>query len=505
MRDPQAPHERRVRVGVQGLDAILNGGLPANHLYLVEGDPGTGKTTLALQFLLEGRACGESGLYVTLSETEGELQSVAASHGWSLEDINLFELASIEERLQPDAQYTIFHPGELELGETAKRICSKVEEIQPARVVFDSLSEMRLLARDPLRYRRQVLSLKQFFAGRECTVLLLDDRTSEDTDLQLQSIAHGALLLERMAIEYGGARRRLQIAKMRGLEFVEGFHDFAIKPGGLLVYPRLVTDGTTRHAAVGPRRVAKSGIDELDLLLGGGLHFGTSALFLGPAGCGKSTLVSQYAVALAKGGEKVVAYLFEETQENFLERADGLGMDVRGLMDSDGIRLQQIDPAEVSPGEFIQNVRDAVEAHGVTIVIIDSLNGYLNSMPSESFLLVQMHELLAYLSDRGVLALMVLAQHGLLGISMQSPVDVTYLADAVIVLRYFEAFGEVKQAIAVVKKRTGGHERTIRQYQITADGIHIGPPLRTFEGVLTGSPVYRGERGSLIPETREDA
>jgi circadian clock protein KaiC len=494
-----------VPTGIPGLDYILSGGLPANHLYLVEGDPGTGKTTLALQYLLNGRANGEKGLYVTLSETKAELMTVAASHGWSLDGIGLFELESLEQRLQAEQQYTVFHPSEIELGETTRHICDQVEKLQPSRVVFDSLSEMRLLARDPLRYRRQVLALKQFFAGRQCTVILLDDRTSVETDLQLQSISHGVIALERVGVEYGGARRRLIVSKMRGLQFREGRHDFNIERGGLVVYPRLVAaehkrEGGNRGQV--PRELARSGIAGLDTLLGGGLHYGTSTLALGPAGSGKSTLVTQFARTMALAGERVACYVFEETRDNFLDRAAGLGMDLRETIDSGVITVEQIDPAEISPGEFAQKVRSAVEGgpdgKKARIVVIDSLNGYLNSMPSENFLVIQMHELLMYLNERGVLTLMVLAQHGLMGSAMQAPVDVTYLADTVIILRYFEAFGEVRQAIAVVKKRTGGHERSIREFKLSANGIEVGEPLKHFEGVLTGVPSFTGRRDTLI-------
>jgi circadian clock protein KaiC len=494
-----------VPTGIAGLDYILSGGLPANHLYLVEGDPGTGKTTLALQYLLNGQANGEKGLYVTLSETKAELVTVAASHGWSLDGIGLFELESLEQRLQAEQQYTVFHPSEIELGETTRHICDQVEKLQPSRVVFDSLSEMRLLARDPLRYRRQVLALKQFFAGRKCTVILLDDRTSVETDLQLQSISHGVIALERVGVEYGGARRRLIVSKMRGLQFREGRHDFNIERGGLVVYPRLVAAEHKREenkAGYTPREVAKSGIEGLDSLLGGGLHYGTSTLALGPAGSGKSTLVTQFARAMALAGERVACYVFEETRDNFLDRAAGLGMDLRATIDSGLVTVEQIDPAEISPGEFAQKVRSAVEGgpngKKTRIVVIDSLNGYLNSMPSENFLVIQMHELLMYLNERGVLTLMVLAQHGLMGSAMQAPVDVTYLADTVIILRYFEAFGEVRQAIAVVKKRTGGHERSIREFKLSANGIEVGEPLKHFEGVLTGVPSFTGRRDTLI-------
>jgi len=375
-------------------------------------------------------------------------------------------------------------------------------------VVFDSLSEMRLLARDPLRYRRQVLALKQFFAGRNCTVILLDDRTSVETDLQLQSISHGVIVLERVGVEYGGARRRLSVSKMRGLRFREGRHDFSIERGGLVVYPRLVA-AEHKHEGYRPghvsRELATSGIEGLDSLLGGGLHYGTSTLALGPAGSGKSTLVTQFARAMALTGERVACYVFEETRDNFLDRAAGLGMDLRATIDSGIVTVEQIDPAEISPGEFAQKVRTAVEGgpdgKKARIVVIDSLNGYLNSMPSESFLVIQMHELLMYLNERGALTLLVLAQHGLVGSSMQTPVDVTYLADTVIVLRYFEAFGEVRQAIAVVKKRTGGHERSIREFKLSANGIEVGEPLKNFEGVLTGVPSFTGRRDSLLSGT----
>lgn len=344
--------ERRISTGIAGLDSVLTGGFPANHLYLVEGNPGTGKTTMALQYLLEGRRCGETVLYVTLSETKEELCGVAESHGWSLDGISLFELGTIEERLHADEQYTVFHPAEVELGETTKRICEEVDRIQPLRIVFDSLSEMRLLAREPLRYRRQVLALKQLFAGRKCTVLLLDDRTAEQTDLQLQSICHGVVALERVSVEYGGARRRLIVDKMRGLKFSEGYHDFTIQPGGIVVYPRMVAAATGRKESneQPPRAVAQSGIFELDKLLGGGVHYGTSTLIMGPAGSGKSTLVTQYALSLSEAGQRVACYVFEETRENFLERARGLGMDLRDELDSGHITVEQIDPAEMSPG-----------------------------------------------------------------------------------------------------------------------------------------------------------
>jgi circadian clock protein KaiC len=492
--------EPRISTGIPGLDLILKGGLPAHHIYLLEGTPGTGKTTMALQYLLAGCREGERVMYVTLSETPDELTMVAQSHGWSLDGISLFELSSGEGQLEPDEQYTVFHPGEVELSETTKRLCAEVDRVQPSRVVFDSLSEMRLLAREPIRYRRQVLALKQFFIGRRCTVLLLDDRTAQ-SDLQLQSICHGVIVLERVWMEYGGARRRLIVNKMRGLDFREGYHDFKIQTGGILVYPRIgAVAARTNPDAYAHRQVIGSGIAELDSVLGGGLDEGTSTLLIGPAGTGKSTVATQYAHALSLTGRRAAVFIFEETRENFIERARGLGLDLSEALRDGTITVQQIDAAEMSPGEFAHTVREAVETRAAKLVVIDSLNGYMNAMPSENYLLIQMHELLTLLNERGVLTLMTLAQHGVVGNAMQGPVDVTYLADTVIVLRYFEAFGQVMQALAVVKRRTGPHEHTIRQFNLRPTGIEIGEPLRDFDGVLTGVPTYRGSRGALLED-----
>jgi circadian clock protein KaiC len=471
------------------LDDILGGGFAPNRLYLVEGDPGAGKTTLALQFLLEGARAGERGLYVTLSETKEELDEVARSHGWSLDPLTVCELIPSEESLLPDAQTRMFHPSEVELSETTRAVLAEVERIKPTRVVFDSLSEMRLLAQNPLRYRRQILGLKQFFAGRQCTVLLLDDRTSEVNDLHLQSLAHGVVTLEQLAPEYGAERRRLRVVKMRGKLFRGGFHDFTIIRGGLEVYPRLVAAEHRRPFEPGQ---LKSGVAALDALLGGGLDRGTSALLMGPTGSGKSSIATQYAVAAAEAGERAVVFTFDESLTTLYARSAGLGMDLRGHVEAGRVRVHQVDPAEMSPGEFAHRVRQSVEEDGARVVVIDSLNGYLNAMPEERFLTIQLHELLTYLGQQGVVTFLVVAQHGLMGVNMRAPVDASYLADSVILLRYFEARGKIRRAVSVVKKRSGAHEDTLREMRLGPDGIWVGEPLADFHGVLTGLPELLG-------------
>lgn len=472
------------------MDNILNGGLPQNRLYLVQGDPGVGKTTLALQFLLEGARQGETGLYITLSETKEELETVAVSHGWNLEKINLFELASMEESLQGEAESTFFHPSEVELNRTTKILLDEVERVKPQRVVFDSLSEMRMLAETPLRYRRQILRLKQYFAGHKCTVLLLDDRSAGARDLQIESIAHGVLWLQRTLPEYGIARRQLQIQKLRGVKFREGNHDFIIEKGGLVIFPRLVA---AEHHTQFTRGSFSSGIEGLDGLLGGGLDRGTSNMFMGPPGTGKSTMALQFAMVAARNNEKVLMYIFDETIGTLLNRAEQLGMGVRPYVESGMIHVEQIDPAEISPGELAYRIKQGVSQSAVRMVVIDSINGYLNAMPAEKYLNLQLHELLAYLNQQGAITLMVLAQQGLIG-HMQSAVDLTYLADTVVTLRYFEARGSVRQALAVIKKRSGGHERTIREMKIAKKGIEVGPPLDDLQGVLTGTPSFLKEK-----------
>jgi circadian clock protein KaiC len=476
--------------GVYGLDDILGGGLARNHLYLIEGDPGTGKTTIAMQFLMEGARLGQKGLYVTLSESRAELLEIAESHGWSLDGIKVFELAPDENQLKPDAQYTVFNPAEVELGDTTSAVLAEVEELGPARVVLDSLSELRLLARDSLRYRRQILGLKQYFSGRKCTVLLLDDRTAERHDLQLQSIAHGVILLESAVREYGAKKRRLEVKKLRGSPFREGLHDYSIKRGGVEVYPRLVA---SEHLfTVKPTQIS-SGIAALDTLLGGGLDAGTSTLLLGPAGCGKSTIAIRYAVSEVERGGSAALFAFDEALATVVIRCKGLGLDIKKHVDSGKLFLRQVDAAELSPGQLVHEIRQLVENQNLKLLIIDSLNGFLNAMPGEQFLSMQLHELLAYLSQTGISTLMTVAQHGFVGANVDTPVDVSYLADTVLLFRYFEAAGEVRQALSVIKKRSGEHERTIRELVMRDGTIVVGDVLRDFEGVLTGAPKYRGK------------
>ncbi len=472
--------------GISGLDAILGGGFTRNRFYLVEGMPGAGKTTLALQFLLHGAANGESVMYVALSETEEELRSVAHSHGWSLEGVDIREMVSPEQALDPQEQLTMFYPSEVELSETSRAILSEVERLRPTRVVFDSLSEFRLIAGQALQYRRQVLALKQYFAGQRCTVIVLDDA---DHDLQVQSIAHAVLRLEQLYPEYGGERRRLRLVKYRGMAFRSGYHDFVIRRGGLQVFPRVVA--AESRSATGHTRLS-SGIEHLDTLLGGGLESGTSTLISGAAGSGKSTLAAVFAHAAVSRGQRAAMFVFDESINTLVTRTAGLGIDLVPHIRENRLLIKQVDPAEMSPGEFACEVARAAQDDRAAVIVIDSLNGYLNAMPEERFLTIQLHELLMFLGQHGVATLLVGVQHGLVGGPMTSPVDASYLADAVILLRYFEASGEVHQAISVVKKRGGNHERTIREFGLAEGGVRVGQPLREFRGVLTGVPVFEG-------------
>jgi circadian clock protein KaiC len=485
---PEADSSRST-LGVPGLDEILGGGLVPGRVYLVDGDPGSGKTTLALQFLLEGRRIGERGVYVTLSETRDELLAGAASHGWSLDGIDVVELNAGDRDLGGEDDLAMYQPAEVELTETTRRVLSIVEELSPQRLVFDSLSELRLLAQSSLRYRRQILALKRFFVGRGCTVLLLDDRTSEGPDLQLHSIAHGVVSLEHRAPAYGAAQRRLKVVKLRGSGFMTGLHDFSLDRGGLTVFPRLV--GSRFDASFRPERVP-SGVAALDALLGGGIDRGTSTLVSGPPGSGKSTIALQYATAAAARGDHAAIFAFEETATILHARASGLGMRIVPGTGPGQIDVHQVDPAEVMPGEFAWSVRQAVERDGARVVVIDSLNGYLNAMPEDRYLTVQLHELLAYLNNHGVATFLVVAQAGVLGMSARSPVDASYLADSVVMLRMYEHEGRVHRAISVLKKRSGPHEATIRRLELDARGVHLSEPLSNLRGVISGVPVAVG-------------
>jgi circadian clock protein KaiC len=476
--------ESLVATGVAGLDDILHGGFVPNRLHLVQGTAGAGKTTLALQFLLQGERAGERSLYVTLSETRAELMSIGKSHGFAMESLHIFEFLAFQDNFRPEAQYTVFHPSDVELTQTVKAFMDEAERIQPVRVALDSLSEMRLLAQDPLRFRRHILALKQFFAGRGCTVLLLDDHSPEQSDVQLESIAHGVITLEQLAPEYGAERRRLRVRKMRGRNYRGGYHDFRIERGGLVVFPRLVA---AEHQEEFEFHLIKSGMENLDQLLGGGIHSGTSTLLMGPAGTGKTSLAVQYAISVAKEGERAAIFTFDEGRGTFITRCDALGLPLRRHLADGMIQLHQVDPGELSPGEFIWRVRDEVDK-GAKVVMIDSLNGFLNAMPEERFLIIQLHELLSYMSQKGVASFLIVAQHGLLGAAMKSPVDTSYLADTVVLLRYFETAGEVRKAISVLKKRSGPHEKSIRELTMGNDGLTVGETLHKFRGVLTGVP-----------------
>lgn len=484
-----------IKTGNPNLDDILGGGLVKNRVYLLQGNPGTGKTTLGLQFLIEGVKNGEKTLYFTLSENRQELNAAAQSHGWTLEGIEIFEILTPEEELVSENQYTMYQPSEVELGTTTATMLTQIEHIKPSRVVVDSLSELKLLAQSPLRFRRQILALKQFFANRNCTVFFLDDKTTTEIEnFQLESIAHGVLDLEQLSPEYGSERRRIQIKKYRGHKYRGGFHDFSISTGGIYIYPRIIP---AEHSRPDIKGQIKSGVSAIDTLLGGGLEEGTSVLLLGPAGVGKSTLALQYALNAAKNGQHAVIFTFDESRNTMLHRTKSLGMKLDDYIEQGLIHLQPIDPAEMSPGEFAHRVRSVAGGEGgakvAKVVVIDSLNGYINAMPEERFLTSQMHELLSYLGHHGVVTFLIVSQHGLLGNSMQTPLDTSYLADSVILFRYFEAHGEVKQAISVLKKRSGYHEKTIREFKMNSNGITVGEPLTDCRGILSGTPVRNSE------------
>ena len=487
-----------VSTGNSGLDRILKGGLPERRLYLLEGAPGSGKSTLAMQFLLDGVSRGQRVLYITLSETKDELTAVAASHGWTLDGIDVFEFASAANVFGDGREQSILHSWETELGETVQLIQAEVERVQPKRVVFDSLSEMRLLAQDPLRYRRQVLGLKQFFAGRDSTVILVDDLSGNETgrDGHLHSLCHGVVTLERLTLDFGAARRRLQVQKLRGVDFIAGYHDMAIRKGGLDIYPRLIA--ADHHVEYVGDPVG-SGVVELDALMGGGPLRGTSTLITGPAGTGKTTIALQFLANACRRGEKCAIFEFDERIGTMLTRAKAFGIDLQQHMDDGCLTIRQIDPAELSPGEFAGAVRSEIEDRGCRMIVIDSLNGYLAAMPQEQQLILQLHELLSFLSQKGVATFLINPQSGLVG-TMATSLNVFYIADAVLLLRFFEADGRIRKAISVLKNRGGPHEDTIRELRIDAEGVRVGEPLDRFKGVLTGTPEYTGTQAPLMED-----
>lgn len=493
--------EAPVASGVPGLDEILVGGFSRANVHLIEGAPGTGKTTLGLQFLLDGRERGETGLYVTLSETRRELVRTARTHGWSLDGLEIFELVPPELTLDPEQEQTLVYASDLELGETVSMVRKEVERVKPVRVVFDSVSEIRLLSQGSLRYRRQVLALKNFLGLQNCTSLFLDDLTQQAEETSLHSMVHGVVRLHQTALQFGGDRRRLQVTKMRGREYKGGFHDYVIRKGGLKVFPRLVAAEHDRAFTASPP--ASSGLEELDALLGGGLARGASTLLMGPSGTGKSTLALQFMAAALDRGEKVLMISFDETRRVLLTRAQGLSIDLAAAAETGNLILEHVDPAELSPGELIGMIRQHVEA-GAGMVVLDSLTGYQNAMPEESYLILHMHELLSYLGQQGVMTILVLAQHGLVG-PMQSSVDLTYISDTVMLLRFFEAGGRIRRALSVMKKRTGPHEDTIREFRISPDGLRVGPALEQFQGVLTGAPAFSGSASTLLEPKADEA
>jgi circadian clock protein KaiC len=493
---------KRCPTGIEGLDETLQGGLPRNRLYVVEGEPGSGKTTLALQFLLEGARSGEKSLYITFSETIDELNSVAESHGWDISKLHIIDLSGLERQFSPQSQTSLFHPSEVELNQMTQNLLKQIEQVAPSRIVFDSVSEMRLLAENALRYRKQILALKQTLARGNSTVMFLDDLTGAAQDLQVQSIAHGVMTLSRLHHEFGGERRRIRILKLRGVKFSGGHHDFDIATGGLEVYPRMISAHHVDEEDEERFGQLSSGINQFDSLIGGGLDRGTASLFIGPPGTGKSTLASLFALAAVAQGEKVAFFCFDETIGNLLKRSRAIGMKITDARASGLLQIKKVDPAELSPGAFAALIKGYVTKENFKVVVIDSLNGYIQSMPQEQFLVLQLHELLAYLNNQGIVTILTLAQQGLIG-NLNTPIDLTYLADTVILSRYFESSGAIKKALSVVKKRTGEHEQTIREYTIGKNGIQVGAVLGEFQGILTGAPTFHGEERSVMRNQKD--
>ncbi|PWC90822.1 circadian clock protein KaiC [Azospirillum sp. TSH100] len=482
----------KVQTGIPEFDLILRGGLPRGRIHLLEGAPGTGKTTIALQLLIQARSDGRKGLYITLSENAAELETTAASHGWSLDGFPVFDIVPIEAQL--DRQQSVLYPSEVELGETIRLIIDRIERENPEILVIDTVSELRLLAQDQLSYRRQILALKQFLQGRRCTTLILDDLTHQDGTTDLHSLAHSVIVLEQIERTYGAARRRLRIAKMRGADYQSGWHDFAITRSNVLVFPSLIAE---EHRSDFEPATMESGLPALDELMGGGLTHGTTTMLVGPSGVGKSSIALQYVTAAFKRGEHAAYFSFDENFKTLELRSIALGIDIKDAVEQNRVGWQRANPSRLSPGQFVWQVRREVEDRGARIVVIDSLNSYLSTMPEEKALTLQMHELLTYLNNKGVVTILVLAQQGIIG-DVQNPVDLSFMSDTVVLLRFFEAGGEVRKAISVVKKRTGIHELSIREFRLFPDGMQVGPRLMDFRGVLTGVPDYRGPAEPLL-------
>ena len=490
--------------GIAELDSILRGGFPRNRMCLLQGPPGSGKTTLALQFLLAGAQQGEKGAYITFSETAGELRQSAKSHGWSLKALSIIDLTKMNSELGLEKQYTVLHPADVELAETSTDLLQKIKVLSPQRLVLDSLTELRMVARDPLRYRRQILALKQALSDLGCTVLFLDDQTGETgADLLLQSIAHGVIQLTSEETSQGGLHRRIKVTKMRGVPFIEGAHDFRIATGGIRVFPRLAPTGEAFLDGFNAGPPLASGIKELDQLIGGPIPWGFGVMIVGPPGIGKSSLAAQLALSAARHGKKVCMYSFEESLTTFLKRCESLGMGIEKNVKKGVVEIQRVNPSHITPGQFVHDISTSIEQNHAGMVVIDSLNGYLQAMSSDRSFIVHLHELLAYLNTRGVITILVSTQHGFINVD-QSSFEATYLADLVILLRYFEAQGTVRQAISIVKNRSHDHERSIREFEVGKKGIRIGKPLTKFQGVLTGNPEFSGDSGTLIRDQDEE-
>ncbi|PRY06143.1 ATPase domain-containing protein [Paraburkholderia sp. BL25I1N1] len=483
-----------VLTGIPELDFVLRGGLPKYRLHLIEGAPGTGKTTIALRFLIDGVRNQESCLYVTFSESTDELVSAARTHGWDVGGIDFFEL--VPDEAQAAQQQTVLLPAEIELDKTVQRIIARIEATHPDRIVIDSVSELRLLAHDPFIYRRQLSSLKRFLQGRCITTILLDDLRFND-DGELQSLVHGVISLSSSERDYGAGRRRLRIAKMRGTNLMSGWHDYALVTGEVLVFPSLIANDHTSDVRGAPLRSGSPGLDEI---LGSGLDRGTTTMLIGPSGAGKSSLALSYALAGARNGEHAAYFSFDEAYEIFVRRGQSLGLDPQPALASGQLAWQRMNPSRISPGEFVWAVRREVEDKNARVVVIDSINSYLSTMPEERSLIAQLHELLTYLNRRGVVTLLLLAQQGVLG-DVENPVDLSFLSDTVLLLRFFEAAGQLRRAVTVIKRRTGAHDTAIHEFRLSGHGVEIGRPLRDLHGIFSGVPTYSGSPDNLIDDS----